>query len=195
MSAQTEWVDVRSLRPWPGNPKTYTDEEVDELVASAKLNGWGRPGVANRHKGLEGEIIDGHRTRLAALKLGDTVVPGAPGPFLVPFRWVNLPAKRAHALALAAARIPKSELDQSKMQEIARSHELDALDWLSAGFAEKEVRALMFDPWPESGEKPSKGGGKVEPKFSVIIDCATEEQQVQVLEWAEREGLACRALI
>lgn len=190
-SAETEWVDVRSLRPWPGNPKSYTDEEVAELAASVKVNGWGRPGVANRYKGLEGEIIEGHRTRLAALSLGDTVVPGAPGPYLVPFRWVHLPAKRAHALALAATRIPKSELDDAKMKELARSHELDPLDWLTAGFAENEIRALMFDPWPESGEKKAgKPGADDALSYQVIIECRDESQQTEILEWCEQQGIA-----
>lgn len=188
--AEFEWVDWRSLRPWPGNPKSYTTEEVDELEASVLQNGWGRPGVANRYPGLEGEIIEGHRSRLVAEKLGERVAPGAPGPYLMPMRWVSLPAKRAHALALAGARIPKSELDKQKLQQIVRAHELDPLDWVTAGFSESEVRALMFDPWPEDGERKKPASEKAGLTYSVIVECKDEQQQTEILEWCEQQGLA-----
>ncbi len=188
--AEFEWVDWRSLRPWSGNPKIYTDAEVAELVASVKANGWGRPGVANRHAGLEGEIIEGHRSRLAAAALGDEVVPGAPGPYLLPMRWVNLPAKRAHALALAATRIPKSELDDERMKALARSHELDPVDWLTAGFAESEIRALMFDPWPEDVAPKNAAGKAGALSYQVIIECRDESQQTEILEWCEQQQIA-----
>ena len=189
--AEFEWVDWRALRPWPGNPKTYSADEVAELARSVMQNGWGRPGVANRHPGLEGEIIEGHRSRLVAEQLGDQVVPGAPGPFVLPMRWVSLPPKRAHALALAGARIPKSEMDQEKLKGIVRSHELDPTDWVTAGFAEAEIRALTFDPWPE--DKPEKSGKDDEPAgltYSVMIECRDEQQQTEILEWCEQQGIA-----
>jgi hypothetical protein len=187
-----EWVDWRTLRPWPGNPKSYSADEVAELAESVKQNGWGRPAVCNRYPGLEGEIIEGHRSRLAAELLGDGVALGAPGPGLMPVRWVRLPPKRAHALALAATRIPKSELDDDKLKELVRSHELDPLDWLTAGFEESEVRALMFDPWPES--KPGKKGGKAGEglSYQIIIECADEQQQTDLLERFETEGVAAK---
>jgi hypothetical protein len=190
-----EWVDWRALHEWPGNPKTYTDDEVDELAASVQLNGWGRPCVANRHPGLQGELIEGHRSRLAAQRLGDVVAHGAPGPYLMPVRWVNLPPKRAHALALAATRIPKSELDDDRMKALVRSHELDPLDWLTAGFEEAEVRALMFDPWPENEERGKKGkggAGAATLSYSVIIECVDEQQQTTLLERCEAEGLTAK---
>lgn len=190
-----EWIDWRTLRPWPGNPKSYTADEVAELAESVKQNGWGRPAVANRYRGLEGEIIEGHRSRLAAELLGDVVAPGAPGPGLMPVRWVQLPPKRAHALALAATRIPKSELDDGKLKDLVRSHELDPIDWLTAGFEEAEVRALMFDPWPDSTPKGKKGGNAGaggELTYSVIIDCTDESQQTALLERFESEGLAAK---
>ncbi len=190
-----EWAHWRALRPWPGNPKSYTADEVAELAESVKQNGWGRPAVANRFPGLEGELIEGHRSRLAAELLGDVVPPGAPGPGLMPVRWVRLQPKRAHALALAATRIPKSELDDGKMKDLVRSHELDPIDWLTAGFEEAEVRALMFDPWPDSKPKGKKGsdaaaGGEL--TYSVIIDCTDEAQQTLLLERFEAEGLTAK---
>jgi hypothetical protein len=186
-----EWVDPRSLRVWTGNPKSYTDGEVEELAQSVRRFGWGRPLVVNRHGGLEGEIIGGHRSQLVGLKLLDFCPPGAPGPGLVPVVWRDLPAKQAHALAMADTRVPKTELQQDKLQTLARSHELDAGDWQAAGFAEREIRSLMFDPWPELNAR-SRSGAPEGLKYQVIIDCRNEAQQTELLEWCEQQSLTAK---
>jgi hypothetical protein len=195
-----EWVPRKRLRPWALNPNKGDSAGV---AASIKQFGWGRPLIANRHVGLEGEIIAGHHALEGAGLLASGSVPGDWGDEtarrmaeadLVPVRWVNLPAKRAHALSLADNQWgSKAALDKDLLGKVVGLDELAPEDWMAAGFEEKEIRSLMFAPWPD----PAGVGGAAElgHQFSVIIECTSEEQQVRVLEWCQAEELKCRALI
>jgi hypothetical protein len=130
---------------------------------------------------------------LAAERLGDEVTAkGAPGPGLVPVRWVNLPAKEAHALAAADNQLGKKETDEEKMRSLVRSGELAAEDWQTAGFAEKEIRALAFDPWPEEQAAPGRGGRGRALNYSIILECRDEPHQTELLERLELEGLTVK---
>jgi len=83
----TEWVDVAKLKPWAKNPRVT--EDLSDIMASLKAFGWAKPLLARR---ANGEIIAGHRTLRAAVKLGMTEA-------LV--RYLDLDEEQAHLLSLA----------------------------------------------------------------------------------------------
>lgn len=172
-----EWVPRSRLKPWKHNPNVG---DVAGIADSIRRFGWGRPIIANRYPGLEGEIIIGHHALEAAELLGQEQVP---------VRWVSLPAKQAHALSLADNQwSTRSELDQDKLGAVVGLDELDPEDWMAAGFAEKDIKALMFAPWPE----PKQEGGAATLSYSVIIECENELQQTELLERFEAEGIKCK---
>jgi hypothetical protein len=174
-----QWVKRSSLKPWALNPRD-NEESIALVAESIKRFGWGRPIIANRHKGLEGEIIVGHTALLAAERLGEDKVP---------VRWVSLPAKKAHALAVADNKLgEKSKWDAGKLGEVVGLGELDPNDWMTAGFQEKEIKSLMFAPWPKESRQ-ALGSGL---SFSVIVECRDEDHQSEVMERLEADGLTCK---
>lgn len=186
---ESEWESFDSIRPWHYNPN---EGDVEGIMESLKTYGWGRPLVANRYPGLEGELIIGHHTLEAARRLdaAGEVIPGAPRG-KAPVRWVSLPEKKAHGLALADnQRAKKGKVSEAKLRRVVELGELGPEEWMGAGFTEKEIKALMFDAWPSPEDE-----AQVEHQYSVIIDCRSEEEQVQVLEWCQQKELKCRALI
>jgi hypothetical protein len=174
-----EWVPRHQLTPWGLNPNKG---DVEGIMTSLQKFGWGRPIVANRHPGLEGQIIIGHHALQAAERLGMETVP---------VRWVNLPAKKAHALSLADNQwSTKSELDEAMLADVVGLDELAPEDWLAAGFEEKQIKALMFEAWPDAKRDIIKQRGGL--NYSVIIDCEDEQQQTELLERFEAEGIKCK---
>jgi len=99
-----------AIRPWPDNPRVNA-RTVDGVAASLKEFGWVRPLVANTWPGLEGELIIGHTTRLAAIKLGLKVWP---------VRYRRMAPERAHAAALADNRLQEHSVwDLTKLADMA----------------------------------------------------------------------------
>jgi hypothetical protein len=62
---------VESLKPYPGNPRTISDEAVAKLAAVIQRYGWRKAIVVNE----AGVILAGHTTLMAAKHLGLTKVP------------------------------------------------------------------------------------------------------------------------
>jgi hypothetical protein len=190
-----EWVPRKRLRPWALNPNKG---DAAGVAISIKQFGWGRPIIANRHAGLEGEIIVGHHALEAAGLLASGSVPGEWGDEtaqrmaaadLVPVRWLNHAAKKAHALSLADNQwASKAEVDRDLLGKVVGLDELGPEQWLAAGFEEKEIRALMFAPWPS----PDQASTAPHLNYSVIVECTGEAQQTELLERFEAEGIKCK---
>lgn len=185
-----EQVPFNRLRPWAHNPN---EGDIDGIIESLKAFGWGRPIVANRHPGLEGEIIIGHHSLAAAQRLeasGEVIRNGVPGH--APVVWTSLPAKKAHGLSLADNKRAKAgTVTDDKLGLVVGLDELEPEEWLAAGFAEKEIKGLMFDAWPKPERNGRNQRGKA-LKYSVIVECDDEQQQTEMLERFEAEGVRCK---
>lgn len=185
---ESEHVLRKRLHAWKGNPN---EGDVPGIMESLKAFGWGRPIVANRYPGLEGEIIIGHHTLEAAdrLEAAGVVIRGGVPAGHAPVRWVSLPAKKAHGLSLADnQRAKKGKVNQDKLAEVIGLDELDPEEWMAAGFEEKEIKALMFTAWP----KPSEARETSSLHYSIIVECESEQQQTELLERFEAEGVRCK---
>jgi hypothetical protein len=186
-----EQVPFARLRPWLLNPN---EGDVEGIMASLRTYGWGRPILANRYPKLEGEIIIGHHTLMAAQRLeagGEVIRNGIPGH--APTVWTSLPAKKAHGLSLADNQRAKAgNVTDDKLGLVVGLDELDPEEWLAAGFAEKQIKGLMFGgDWPKPASTGRNARGKT-LKYSVIIDCDDETQQTELLERFEAEGIRCK---
>ena len=71
---QVEMVSLSSLRPYDGNAKKHTSEQIDAVEASIREFGFRNPVLA-WHDGEEPVIVAGHARCIAAKNLGMGEVP------------------------------------------------------------------------------------------------------------------------
>ncbi len=141
-----EWVPLDRIHPWPDNPRVNA-RAVKKVADSIEEFGWVRSLVANTRKGLEGELIIGHTARLAAILLGHK---------LVPVRWRNMTAKKAHAAAIADNKLNEvAPWDTALLGALYGSEGLGDDLWKLAGFSQGELDRL--------GKPLVGGGGNEEP--------------------------------
>jgi ParB-like chromosome segregation protein Spo0J len=170
------WVRRDSLKPWKRNPRDNM-AAVDEVVESIKEFGFGAPIVARKS---DKEILAGHTRLLAAEVLGME---------LVPVRWMELDLPKGHLYALADNKLGEiAKWADEELANILSEYSLE--DAKLAGFNEAELDKLAakFD----DGEIEVLA---IEQQFSIIIECPTEQAQVELLEQLQAQGHKCRALI
>ena len=68
---KVEYVDVETLRPYAGNPRTHGKRQVQQIESSIGEFGWTTPILVDE----EGNIIGGHGRLEAAKRVGLTTVP------------------------------------------------------------------------------------------------------------------------
>jgi ParB-like chromosome segregation protein Spo0J len=126
--------DVDAIRPYEGNAKIHTDEQVESIAKSINKFGFDQPIVVDG----AGIIIKGHGRHLAAQHLGMEKVP-------VIVR-MDLTANEANASRLADNRVAVGDVDTNllnkELEAIAESDD----DLLQAmGFSEKELEFMTTD--------------------------------------------------
>lgn len=173
------WWPIERLKPWAANPRKNA-HAVPAVVKSLKKFGWGRPIIVNNYPGCEGEIIAGHTAWLAAQQLGLE---------LVPVRVRKLPPKLAHGLALADNRTAEfSKWDNDGLAQLL-TEEIGQDLFEAAGFATSDLAKLLGEPShdPAVDEPPPLA-------YEVVVECDSEEQQTQVLEWTAAKALKAHAI-
>lgn len=180
--APAEWVDISRLVPWVGNPRK-NDKAVKRVADSIKRFGFGAPVLARKENG---EIIAGHTRVRAARRLGMRRVP---------VRYLDLNETDAHLLALADNKLNEiAEWDEGAVAELLSS--VSIRDALEAGWDAEAISdmasALIERADDEVTDAAEQASGL---KYQVVVECDSEEQQAELLERLEAEGLACRPLI
>jgi ParB family transcriptional regulator, chromosome partitioning protein len=172
-----EWVALSALHPWDENPRK-NDDAVKPVAESIKRLGFGAPIVARKN----GEIIAGHTRWKAAHLLGLERVP---------VRYVDLDPAEAHLLALADNKLnEKADWDDGAVARILSDFSLD--DAALAGFDKAELDKLAKSLDTEPADDQS---GELAESYAVIIECASEEEQLEVIANCQAKGWKCRALI
>ncbi len=152
-----ERVPTEQLRPWEGNPRCITDQEMAGLRRSISQWGLVQPLVVRR---ADDTIIGGHQRWEAAKALGHQRVPVV---------YVDLSEAEAKALNLALNRI-QGEWDLPKLGELlAELRELPDLDETLTGFDGPEIETLLADL--ERQQLP--------PPYEESFDLAAEMLQAQ----------------
>lgn len=149
-----DWAHVDDLRPNPRNPRRH-GQEVMRLARSILRTAWGAPIVAQRSTR---RIIGGHG-RLEAAKeiLAGIEVDGelrgghehlfdrlAPGPGMVPVRWVDVSDAEADAMTLADnARALQGVDDPLAIVEMAQQFGRESETMRDIGFDAETLDAIV----------------------------------------------------
>ncbi|HEY2510276.1 MAG TPA: ParB N-terminal domain-containing protein [Polyangiaceae bacterium] len=197
--AHAVWMPISDakLRRWAKNPRKNDGPPVDEVAASIRRFGFVAPICIWTSKD---RMVAGH-TRLKAMekilaKEPNFVPKEAPGPGLVRVLFHEFDSEdEATAYALADNKLGElAQWDEKQLGEIladARARDVDMTT--GTGFSKAEQDRLI-DPerLPEEGDADSETLPSV---WGVIVECATEQEQVMALEELSRQGYQVRALI
>lgn len=180
---------LADLIPDANNANKGRERGMRLLEDSLQQLGAGRSVLADRN----GRLIAGNKTVEQAGSIGieDIVVVQTDGTQLVVVQRTDLDLltdARAKRLAVADNKIAQENLewDASVLNGYADEGVLDGL------FSDKEIerlRAVMSEE--ETGEVQED----VAYEYRIIVECASEAQQTELLKQFEGKGLSCRALI
>jgi ParB-like chromosome segregation protein Spo0J len=175
------YLPLKALRPMKGNAKMHPKESVDELVAIIKRHGWTQPILADER----GEIIAGHGRLLAAKRLRMAKVP------VIVLK--GLTAAQKLALNVSDNKTTmNTSWDPEKLA--VQLTELQGLGELKfTGFSLSEFEALTLKPGDRSDDDKSKQF--VPEQWDVLVSCAGELSQRELLDQLTGKGYKCRALV
>lgn len=145
-----------NLKPWPDNPRTHSDKQLEKLKASIRKFGFTAPVLVDE----QSVILSGHGRVEAAIALGLETVP------VRAIQGLTQAQKRAYVIA------DNKIAEQSKWDQGLLKSELhlllqDEFDIETTGFSTAEID-LMFDDSPE-------------PEASDPDDLRPEDVQVEVV--------------
>jgi len=201
-----EWVTASTLQPWDRNPRK-NDAAAADVARSIVRFGFGNPILARP----DGEVIAGH-TRLKAVALlpglwrkatakgreswsADARALAVADEPLVPVRYLDLSDVEAHALALADNKLGElAEWDDADVKALLEEMVADNVSLEGMGWTDEALAALLAEP--EEGEDTSDPGTGPEPMtgiYAVLVTCADERHQRELLERFTAEELECRA--
>lgn len=131
---EVESWEVVDIRPYDGNAKIHSQEQIESLAKAIKTFGFDQPIVVDG----AGVIIKGHGRRLAAMHLGMTKVP-------VIVR-TDLTANEANASRLSDNRVAVGDVDTNILNMELEKISTEAEDLLDAmGFTDKELEFMTSD--------------------------------------------------
>ena len=174
-------VKLAVVQPYEGNPRTHSDEQVEQLRRSIREFGFTNPLLLDEQDCL----IAGHGRLLAAEAEGLTELPA----IVV----AGLSDTQRRALVIADNRLA---LDAGWNQELLTA-ELRALQDASfdvslVGFSGKEIDDLLGTDTPDAIED---GGIEYQEKFSVLIECDNEQHQKRTYDRLVEQGFTCKVLV
>ena len=158
-----DWVPVADLVAWDKNPKPHGQENIKEIARSIRRFDFGAPIVAWRSKR---QVVAGHGRLLGAALLvredpGRLLATDAPGPGLVPVRWVEFASDtEAAAYALADNRLTEvNPMTDTAVANILREIEAEGGDINVPGYSEDDLSALLSGTVSEVafGQTPEDG--------------------------------------
>ena len=147
-----EYVDLTSLKAFPGNPRKHSEEAVDKLVRSMEAFGWTNPVLIS----ADGFVVAGHARMKAAEKAGIKKVPV-----------IRLPLSGADAESYVVADNKLQELtewDFSKLGDLFQELDSGDIDLTYSGFDLDEIAGLMSgldESQPLPGDDPASGDGSI----------------------------------
>ncbi len=74
-NVRIELASIAELHAYPGNPRTWSSEQLEQLKSSIRRNGWLEPIVVNRAARNFNVILGGNMRFCAAKELGYTQIP------------------------------------------------------------------------------------------------------------------------
>lgn len=181
--AAATWEPIDSIKPWDRNPMVHPEAQIVALVGEVKRDAWGAVIIAQLSSR---RIIAGHCRLEAARRLGmDTV----------PVRFVDVDDHQADRMALADNKIPEmAEWDDEALTLILRDLSEAEAGFSGIGWSSLDLKKLLEEvpaPTEEEDTGPQLGG----TFFKLIVECADEHQQGELLQRLEAEGFTCKLLM
>lgn len=175
-------VPARSLRPNPRNWRTHSKQQRDVLRGLLAEVGFAAPVIARRCEDGSLQLIDGH---LRSEELGDAVVPVV-------------------VLDVTAAEADKLLVTMDPLAALAGQDDARLAELLSEVTTDSAAVMGMLGELYKLPEEGATGDGsapgvdetaKLTHAYEIVISCATEQEQLELLERLNGEGLTCRSLI
>lgn len=188
-----ETVNIRDLNTHYRNPRRG---DVAVIKQSMRANGVYNPMVVNRgtFTGRKMEVIAGNHRLLALRELADEH-PDDPAWTRADVYVVDVDEDRATRILLADNRT--SDLGGYDNDELlGLLDDLDG-DYIGTGYTDDYVDALLGANTPDDwldGEDDAEIEN-AQHNYSIVVDCRSEQEQVQLLEKFMEEGLECRAIM
>ena len=180
-------VRASELQPNPKNWRTHPKRQKDALKGALAEIGYADALLARETPEGGLVLIDGH--------LRAETTPNALVPVLV------LDVDEAEAEKILATLDPLAAMAQSdagKLEELHRSiaFESRAVQEMLADLAKLPRAVDVGPPARTEGLTPqARRNEEIEPRYAIIIECESEEEQVKLLGQLEKKGLSCRALV
>lgn len=166
------------------NARTHSAEQVDQIAAAIKEFGFINPILVDE----KGEVLAGHGRILAARQLGMKAVPA--------LRFDHLTDEQKRAYLLADNKLAENAgWDEELLKLELWALEEAGFDVPLTGFSEKEIEALKKaaeneDPIYEKDEPISD-----DLKYQILVFCENEDQQTEIMQYMEEEGVKCKPMI
>lgn len=127
---QVELVAIGELRPNPKNPNKHSEDQINRLMASLRLDKQTRPLLARRANRM---LIAGHGVHTAARRLGWSQIA---------VLFLDVEQHAADRIMLADDRLAAlSELDDRRVADLMK--EISEGEWLATGFSVEEANKLF----------------------------------------------------
>lgn len=179
---QLEIVPLEVLREHPRNPR---QGNVDEIRRSIEVNGWYGAIVVQRSTRY---ILAGNHRYRAASDLG---LPA------VPVLWLDVDDPVALRVLLADNRTSDLATQEEECLRTLLAEILESTGSLAGtGYEPVDLDKLLGEvAAEESSPIGADQSDELRDRFQILIDCATEAEQRDLLERLGAEGYSCRALV
>lgn len=185
VKAETKTVAVADLVLDPGNPRTHGKRNLDLIEASLAEFGQLEPLIVQAGTL---RVIAGHGRIEALRKLGVAKAE---------VRVVHVDEITARRLAVILNR--SAELagwDIDNLQAVLDDLEEVDIDAEAIGFSDEELEQLakLADEEPEDRAAKTDAYAQLKDQYQVLVNCANEHEQKDLLQKLSDEGWSCRAL-
>lgn len=185
-------LPIAALKPHPRNPRQHPDEQISDLEASLERWSQVQSVVVHDQGDRTYHIIAGHGLIEAAQREGfaeiDARVMGA-----------DWPEEEAVGYLAADNKLrEKGEDDLERLTELLQEQANAGYHLESLGSSQEELDALLEELTEAADKLPEPGDAEsttVAEKWAIVIECRDEQQQTELLDRFQEEGLSCRAIV
>ena len=177
MNDQIIQRDVETLIPYARNARIHSDIQISQIAASISEFGFCNPVLIHGN-----QIVAGHGRLLAARKLGMAQVP------TLDLSHLTKTQVRAYVLADNQLALNAGWDAEVLSLELAELRD-DGFDLEILGFGDLED----LTETPKNSDKAEEE--TLKESFGVLVECRTEQAQMELLERLDGEGYKCRSLI